>query len=434
MANGTSSWRWEAARPRLSGLWRNGDFLRLWAGETISLFGSQVTALALPLTAVVLLDATPFQMGLLGAAHTIPFLLLALLAGVWVDRRRRRPVLVAANLARAALLGLVPLLASFGLLRIGYLVGIAFLVGAARVFFELAYLSYLPRLVRREELVEANGKLAASASVAEIGGPSLAGALIGVLSAPFALLLDGVSFLVSAASVSRIRRAEPEPEPVGEERRLVREIRDSFGQTFRNRYLLAFAAEAATYNVFWNTMQAVLVLYAVDELGMGAGTLGLVMSVGSAGALAGAVLTGRTAGRFGVGSTMIGSAVVSNVGTLLIPLVAAPNVLGLGLLAAAFFLRGVGMTGCNVQVYAVRQAIIPDRLQGRMNGTYRLLTDGFIPLGALLGGFLGEVIGLQPTLLVGAVGLFFSWVWLFCSPARTLHELPTPDGGEDTEA
>jgi MFS family permease len=214
----------------------------------------------------------------------------------------------------------------------------------------------------------------------------------------------------------------------------VRQIRESFAQTFRNRYLLAFAAEAATYNVFWNTMQAVLVLYTVDELGMGAGTLGLVMSVGSAGALAGALLTGHTAGRFGVGTTMIGSAVISNVGTLLIPLVAAPNGLGLGLLGAAFFLRGVGMTGCNVQVYAVRQAIVPDRSQGRMNGTYRLLTDGFIPLAALLGGFLGEAIGLQPTLMVGAVGLFFSWVWLFCSPVRTLHELPTRDRGEDMGA
>ncbi len=408
---------------RFGRLWRDADFRKLWAGETVSFFGSQLTALALPLTAAVVLGATPAQMGILGAAQTVPFLLLALFAGIWVDRARRRPVLIAANVGRGVLLGVVPVLTVLGALTLHHLYAIAFLVGGCTVFFELAYQSYLPRLVERHDLVEANSKLTASASVAEIGGPGLAGVLVGVLTAPLAIALDALSFLFSAAALARIRRPEPAPAPREPGGGLWQEIGEGVRETVRNRYLLAFAGEAATYNVFWNAINAILVLYAIDELGMSAGTLGLVLSVGSVGALLGALLTGRCALRFGVGNTIVAASVLGAVSTLLIPAAGDAAVGSVALLGLAFFVRGVGVTGCNVHVYAIRQAITPDRLLGRTNAVYRLLTYGFIPLGALLGGFLGEAVGLRSALLAGAIGVSCSWLWLFFSPARQVRAL-----------
>ncbi len=406
------------------GLWADRDFLLLWLGQTVSFLGTEVTRVALPLTAVIVLGASPGQMGLLGAAESVPFLLLTLLAGVWIDRHRRRPILVAANLLRALLLALVPLLAVLGRLRMEHLLAIAFLVGCCTVFFELAYQSYLPRLLPRDRLVEGNGKVAAGTSGAEIAGPGIGAALVGLVTAPLAIVADAVSFLVAGAALSRIRRPEEPPArtPAGVSAR--RQVADGFRVTLRSRYLIAFAGEAATYNVFWNAIQAVLVLFVVRELGLGAGTLGLVLAVGSVGALIGALLTARVAARIGIGRTMIGSAVLSNAGTLMIAFAAGPAPVAILTLAVAFFLRGVGMTGCNVQVYGLRQAIVPDELLGRVNGTYTLLTFGFVPLGALLGGLLGELLGLRPALLVAAAGLFFSWAWLVFSPARGLRELP----------
>ena len=419
----------------LGGLWRDWEFGKLWAGETVSLFGTQITLLALPLAAVSL-GASAFEMGALRAAQWLPFLLLALPAGLWVERRRKRPLLVLSNLGRAALFFVVPLLAFSGVLGVGHLVAVAFAAGACALFFELAYHSYLPRLVRREDLVEANGKLMASMSVSEVGGPGLGGALVGLFTAPFALLFDALSFLVAAAALWRIKRPEPDPSPrqqaEGGTGGAVRELLEGFHATWDNRYLLAFAGEAATYNVFWSAMEAVLLLWAVQELGFTAGMLGLLLAVGSCGALLGAALTTSAARNFGSGITMIGSAIVSNVGTLLIPLapalvatLAPGRVASLAVAAAlgtALFLRGVGMTGCNVQVYAARQAITPDYLMGRVNAVYTVISRGFVPVGALLGGVLGEAIGLRPALVVGASGLFFSWAWLFFSPVRTIRD------------
>jgi MFS family permease len=203
------------------------------------------------------------------------------------------------------------------------------------------------------------------------------------------------------------------------------EVAEGFRETFRNRYLLAFAGEAATYNVAWSAIDALLVLWAVRELGLSAATLGLLLSVGSVGALLGALLTDRLARRIGVGRAMWTSAVVSNAGVLLIPAAAGDSALVLAVLGIAFFLRGLGMTGTNVHTYAIRQAVTPVAMLGRSSAAYRVLTYGFIPLGALLGGLLGETLGLRPALLVAALLLFPSWCWLYFSPARSLRDLPT---------
>lgn len=415
---------------RSGGFLGDREFAKLWAGETASLFGTQVTALALPLAALSL-GASAFEMGALKAAQWLPFALLALPAGLWVDRVRRRPVLVASNLFRAGLLAIVPLLAFSGVLAVWHLLAVSFAVGACAVLFELAYQSYLPSLVGRDELVGANGKLAASDSAAEVGGPGLGGVLVGTLTAPVALLFDALTFLFAAAAAWRIRRPEPKPGRFrGGEGGLRRELLEGFRETFSNRYLLAFAGEAATYNVFWTGMDALFLLWAVRELGLSAGAVGLLISLGACGALLGALLSSGVAGRFGAGATMIGAAVVGSVGTLLIPLapplVAAAlggEVWGRAALGAALFLRGVGITGCNVQVFAARQAVTPDDLLGRVNAVYRLLTHGLVPVGALLGGFLGEAIGLRPALVACACGLFFSWAWLLFSPARSLRDV-----------
>ena len=402
---------------------RDRDFARLWVGESVSAVGTQISLLAIPLVAVQLLHATPGQMGLLGALGTIPYLLFAVVAGVWADRSRKRPLLIGAQIAEALLLLLIPVLALLGVFRLSHLFAIAFALGVAKVLFEVAYQSYLPQLVPRDDLVQANSRLSASASVAEIGGPGLGGLLVSVLTAPFAIVVDAVSFLVSAVAVGRIQRREPAP-VVDRHRRIRTEVAEGFRETVRNRYLLAFAGEAATYNVAWSAINALLVLCAVRELGLSAATLGLLLSVGSVGALLGALLTDRLARRIGVGRAMWTSAVVSNIGVLLIPAAAGHPALVLAVLGIAFFLRGLGMTGTNVHTYAIRQAVTPVAMLGRSSAAYRVLTDGFVPLGALLGGLLGEAIGLRPALLVGALLLFPSWCWLYFSPARSLRTLP----------
>jgi MFS family permease len=404
--------------------------LKFWGGETISLFGSQITLLALPLTAVLLLDATPGQMGILNASQTAPFLLLSLFAGIWVDRKARRPILAISNLARTALLASVPLLFVSNMLRIEYLYVIAFLIGGCMLLFELAYQSYLPRLVDRSDLVEANGKLTATASITEIAGPGLAGLLVEWLTAPLALFIDAATFLIAGINLLLIRRPEPAivPEPG---RSLRNDIAAGFRCLFGNHYIRAVAGEAATNNFFWHGIQAVFVVYAVRELGLTAGDLGIILSISSVGGLVGVFLTVRAARRFRTGPTIIGAVIIKDSATLLLPFIvrstSGPTWMPAALLALTFFIQGMGVTGCNVHTYSLRQALIPDHLLGRTNAAYRLLSWGPIPLGSLLGGFLGTQIGLRPTLLVCAIGLLFTWLWLYYSPIRTMPQIPAAD-------
>jgi MFS family permease len=411
---------------RFGGLWRNADFLKLWTGETISLFGTQITTLALPLTAVLVLSATPVQIGILNAASFAPFLLFSLPAGVFVDRKRRRPILIISNLGRGLLLGLIPLLALLGVLRIEHLIPIAFLVGVLTVFFHLAYHSFLPTLVARDQLVEGNSKLTASESIAEIGGPGLAGLLIQLGSAPFAIFLDAISYLISALSLSLIRAAEPEPERPASRSSMLQEIGEGLRVVFGNRYLRAIAGEAATYNLFWSVIEAVLLIYATRNLALSAGAIGLIFTVGSIGGLLGAFIAEPAARRFGVGLTILTAMAISCVVMLLIPFAPGPGLGSAVLLALVMFITGLGAIVSNVNVISLRQTVTPERLLGRMNASYRFLNYGAIPIGALLGGFLGERIGLQMTLLVGALGISTAWLWVLFSPVRSMRTLPAP--------
>jgi MFS family permease len=411
-----------------SSLWRHRDFLKLWSGETISLFGTQVTVLALPLVAVLTLGVGAQELGLLNAARFAPFILITLLAGAWVDRRRRRPVLVSTNIGRAFLVALVPAAALADVLRIELLYLVGFLAGVLTVFFDVAYQSYLPSLIGRSQLTAGNSRLEASRSAAEVGGPGVGGVLVQVVGAPYALLVDAVSFLVSGLMLSSIEREEPSSSRDAAAPPAWSAIRDGFRFTFSNRYLRPIAGEAATFNLFEQTIMTVFVIYAVRELELSAGLLGLIISVGAAGAFLGAVAAPYPARRYGVGPAIVGSMIVACAVPLALPAIDGRAATVVPLFALVFFLWGLAIAVSNVHVVSLRQAVTPDHLLGRMNASYRFFTYGAIPIGALLGGFLGEAIGVRATLLAGALGLLLALLWIALSSVPRLRELPEPAG------
>ena len=418
----------------LGGLWRSPDFMKMWAGETISFFGQQVAFLALPLAAALTLNATPAQMGILGAAKFLPFIFVTLFAGVWIDRQRRRPILILSNLARAGFLVLIPLFAALGTLRMVHLYVVAFLVGIFQVVFELAYQSYLPSLVERENLVEGNSKLGATWSAAEIGGPGLGGILVELVGAPMAILSNTFGFLISALTLGLIRKPEPRPSPPEVQVNLGRQIAEGFRIVMGNAYLRALAGQGAFFNLFYQVIMTVFILYATGPLGMGAGVLGWVMATGSIGALLGSMGAGYIAARIGVGRTVLGAMAVAAALTLLLPVASGTTIMPKLLLVAAFAGSGFGQAVTNVEVVSLRQTITPNRLLGRMNASYRFVVYGFIPLGSLIGGALGELLGLRMTLLIGAIGLVAALLWIVFSPVPRLFRLPVSADEQEAQA
>jgi MFS family permease len=415
-----------SARVR-GGLWRHSDFVKLWTGQTISQFGSQVSQLAIPLTGALALNASPAQMGLLGAFEFAPFLVLSLFAGVWVDRMRRRPILIIADVGRAVLLGSIPVAALLGILRIEQLYVVGLLAGVLTVFFDVAYQSYLPVLVTREHLVEGNSKLEVSRSVAQIAGPGIAGALVQLITAPMAVVVDALSFVASVVSLLFIHA--PEPEPVrhdGKAGSMWAELREGLAVVLGNPLLRSIAGCTATSNLFGNAMQAIYVLYVTRELGLQPAVIGLIFAVMGPGALLGALLAGGLAKRLGLGTTIVGAIAVMGVSNLLVPLAGGPTFVLIGILMLAAFLAGVCNPVYNVNQVSLRQAITPDRVQGRMNASMRFIVWGTIPVGALLGGGLGQLIGLWPTLAAMAVCSLLAPLWLVFSPVRQLRVQPSP--------
>ena len=413
------------------GLWRHGDFLRLWSAETISQFGSQVSVLALPLVAIIVLEASAFEVALLGVFEYAPFILVSLPAGVWVDRLRRKPILVASDLGRGLALGSIPVAYALDALTIWQLYGVGFVVGFLTVFFDVAYMSYLPSLVDRRQLIEGNSKLEVSRSGAQIAGPGLAGGLVQALTAPVAVLLDAVSFLVSAVFLFRIRR--PESAPTRDERRagpgMKAELKEGLRYVFGHRYLRWIAASTATFNFFGNVMYAVLLVFAVRQLDLSPGVIGAVLMLGNVGYLAGALVADRLARRLGVGPAIIlgGS---GSVGYLLVAL--TPEASPIPFLVVGLAIVAAGVPVYNITQGSFRQAITPERLQGRMNSVMRFIVWGVIPLGALAGGVLASLGGLRFAVAVGAVGSTLAVLPLVLSPVRTLREMPEP--GEEPSA
>ena len=407
-------------------LLRHRDFRLLWGGETVSELGSQVSLLAIPLLAVRTLHATTFEMGLLTAASTAAFLVVGLPAGVWVDRMRRRRVMVVADLGRMLALGSVPVAYALGGLTLAHLFVVTLASGILTVFFDVAYQSYLPALVGREHLVEGNAKLTGSAQVAAVAGPSVAGGLVQAIGSSAAVAADAVSFLASAAAVTAIRSPEPKPQvPQGGHPKLVHDIGEGLRFVFGNALLRAIAATTATSNLFSGVVAAVEIVFLVREVHASPGVIGLLFSMGGIGGVLGAFVAGPMARRFGgVRATIIG--IGGNVGALLIPL----TMPGVGLLFFGFGTFAIGFSAVvyNINQVSFRQRLCPDRLLGRMNATMRFVVWGVLPIGALIGGVLGSVLGLRPTLWIGAAGEALAGVWLLASPLRSMRDFPVTPG------
>ena len=390
----------------------------------VSVLGSQVTTLALPLTAALALDATPAQMGLLGALAYAPAVLVGLVAGVWIDRLRRRPLMVAADLGRAVVLGLVPLAALLDLLRIELLYAVAFFAGALGVLFDTAHGAYVPTLVEGSELVEANAKLSVTGSAALIAGPGLGGLLIQLLTAPVAVAADALSFLVSALCLGAIRTDEPAPAGGRPSPSLAAEVLAGLRLLLRDPILRAFTLAAATLDVGWNALMAVYLLYLTRELGQPATTVGLIFGAGSAGALLAGLVADRLARRLGLGPTLVGSQAGIGLGGMLIVLAIAASAWAVPLLVAAELVQSFAGTVHAVNRGALRQAIVPNHLRGRVGAGGGVVGLGVATAGLLLGGQLGERLGLAPTMVLGASTGLVSFLWLHRSPVRTLRRVP----------
>ena len=413
------------------GLWQHSDFLKLWSAETVSQFGTQFSALALPLTAVIVLHASVFQVAALNVVEFLPFVLVSLPAGVWVDRLPRRPILVLGDLARAGLLISIPIAYAFDALTIWQLFGVGFLVGIATVFFDVAYQSYLPALVDRHQLVEGNSKLEISRSSAQLGGPGLAGLIVDLLSAPVAIVFDAVSFLGSALLIFRIRKAEPPPRhEAGVSRRMRDEIAEGVRYVFRHPYLKNIAACTATFNFFGSMWFAVLLVYAVRVLDLRPAVIGLAFTVANLGALLAAFTAGRISTRLGVGRSIIAASVLGGPMSLVAAFSPHGNI-ALAVLGPAMLVGSFTNVLYNVTQVSLRQTITPGRIQGRMNSVMRFIVWGTIPLGSLLGGALGTWVGLKETLIIGGIGCCLPFLPVVFSPVRSIGDMPEPIEDDD---
>jgi MFS family permease len=418
------SWSLKSLYPR-GGLWRHRDFMNLWVGQTISEFGTQVSQLAIPLVAVLALDASAFEVASLGTVEFMPFIIFTLPAGVWVDRVSRRLVLIVGDLGRALLLVSIPLAYFLDVLTLGQLYAVGFSVGVLTVFFDVAYQAYLPSLVNREQLVEGNAKLQTTVSGAWIAGPGLAGLLIAAIKAPYAILLDSISFLASGAFTAAIRKREQLRVPSGPRPAMRAELWEGLRYVLGHRLLRPQAISTGVSNYFSNVAFSIFVVYAVRSLHLSPAEIGLAFTGFGIGWLLGSLSSTRLGKRFGVGSTTIVGAALSGPGTLLVAL--APKSFPLPLIIAGGVVGGFGSVVYNIQQVSLRQTITPERLQGRMNSVMRFLVWGTIPLGSLTGGALASSIGLRETLVVGAIGGFTSVLPIILSPIRGLETFPEPE-------
>src|SRR6266699_1861799 len=429
-------------------LWRNPNFLKLWTSETISQFGSQFTGLALPLTAIIILSADPVQVGILNFAGSVTWLIFGLVAGVWIDRHRKQRIMVRSNILRGTILALIPITAVLGVItRLGlpFLYAISFCVGFLQVFFDITYQSYLPSLVRRDQLVEGNRNLQASASTAQVTGPTIAGIVISIITAPIAIAIDACSFFASAFALSRIDHEEIIDKEIAKPSVLA-DIREGLHVVLRDSRLRMIAGSTGTSNFFSTALQAIVLLYFVlpSPAGLGVSktlvgvTAGIIFRVASIGALVGVAISGRVAKRIGVGPAIVGSMLIGGLGAIPYYLSGSLTVSPLFTVAGfdvnwnmlaimgGQFITFIGVVVYNVNQVSLRQAIVPLRLQGRMNATMRFLVWGTIPLGGLAGGLLGTFLGLRSAIGIAILGGSLAFLWVLLSPVRSLKEIPAP--------
>lgn len=404
-------------------LWRDRQFLKLWAGETTSAIGSQFGALAIPFLAVSVLAATEFQVGLLGAVGTAAFLLIGLPAGAWVDRWLKRRVMLWADLTRAIALLTIPLVWFTGTLTIWQLLVVAAIVGAATVFFDVAYQSYIPILVPSASISDANAKLETTQQLAHIGGPAASGILLGIVRAPVLIGFDALTYLVSFVSLSLIRDREV-PSPKELRKPLVTEIKEGMAFVFRQPLLRRIVLCTGTSNLFSTTGLTLIPIVVLREVGLSPAAWGIATSVGAVGGLLGALFSARIARLIGQGTVIPLSAITSGLGILLIAAITIAPAAAIPLLIAGEFVLSFSVLVYNIAQVSFRQRICPPPLLGRMNASIRFIVWGVMPIGGLVAGALGTAIGVTPTLWIGAIGVVLSAVFVVFSPLLGMRELP----------
>ncbi|MEO8371514.1 MAG: MFS transporter [Candidatus Solibacter sp.] len=409
----------------LGGLTRNRDFLKLWSGQAISKIGSAITSIGIPLAAATVLGATPWQMGVLTGASGAGVLVFGLFAGAWADRIRRRPIMIAADLGRAALLATIPLAAMLHQLGMPQLYVVATLAGALTVVFDTSYQAYIPSLVGRGELVEANSKLALTGSIADVTGPGLTGLLVQLITAPIAILIDAGSFLLSAVSLWAIRSPEPLPSPpdAGASPDILREIAEGLRAAWRNDVLRALLLRAGLGAFSLGFIGGLYFLFAIRDLHLTAISLGIVVSVGGASSLLGALVAERVQLRFGVGRALIGAAWLTAASMVLVPLARGPVVVSAAFLIASQ-LGDMAWPVYMITETSLMQSITPDHLLGRVSSAVHLLFQGAVPLGAVAGGALAEVIGIRATMFAGSFFYLLVTLWFTFSAVRDVREMP----------
>ncbi len=424
-----------AARRNL--LARSRDYLKLWTAATISLFGTQISLVAIPFIAVLLMDVPPYQVALLGTVQFLPFLLFTLPAGAWVDRLPRRLILVTGDFGRAITLISIPIAYQMGVLTIWQLYLVGFVNGTLTVFFDVADQSFLPAILESDDLVEGNSKLQVSGSAAQIVGQPLGGAMIGLLSAPTAVLLDAISFIASGGLIFWIRAREPKRAPAvptssGPRPEIRSEVAEGLRYVLGHPYLRYIAASTGLSNLFTSIAFATFAIFTYRILGLTAFTVGVIGGVGSIGILVGALVAGRIAARVGVGRTILWAMILSGPATLLAAFAEPEDAIAI-LVASGFLTSFAGVT-YNINQVSLRQAITPERIQGRMNATMRFLIWGTIPIGQIVGGILASTpLGARGALVVGGVLSCFAFVPIMISTVPALRTIPTATTEASTE-
>lgn len=418
----------------LTGIWRNPDFAKLWGSLTITHFGGQVTFLALPLTAALLLHATPFQVGVLTAMGALPYPIFGLFAGVLVDRARKLPVIVAMDVGRGLALLAIPLCAWFGMLTMPVLYAVNFLVGLGGIIGWPAYQVFMTERVGRANLVEANAKIGIADSAAQLLGPGIAGLLIQWLTAPFAVLLDALGFFTSALMLRGIP-ARASDAPKARARSVTREIREGLRAVWRNPTLRALVWSTAVWQVLRHAFVAIVVLFGARALGFSAGRVGLLFMAGGIGSLAAAHLTERLNARYGMGPTMLGGLAGTGVAWLTVASAMGPAWLASILFGGGIFLLDLTAMIFFINYLSLRQAATPDQLLGRVTATMISLTISMAPLGGVAGGWIADHLGLRAAMtIVGACALLLAPLVAWLSPIALLRELPAPQEPAITES
>jgi len=412
----------------MASLWRHADFLKLWAAQAVSAFGSRITREGLPMAAVLTLDATPSQLGILAALGLGPGVVVGLFAGGWIDRSRRRPILIGADLVRMALLLTIPLAGWTGLLAMPQLYVVAALVGAAGVIFAIADHAYLPSLIGRDQLMEGNARLEATDSVAEIGGPALAGLLFQLFSASMAILGNAATYLFSAVLLAFIRTPEPPLKASRKDRHPLEGLVFGARAIWAQPLVRPLLALTVVQSLFGSFFASLYVLMAIRILGLSTGLLGLIIAVGGIGALLGAVMAPVAVKRLGVGPAIIAMGAISAISSVLVPLSPVSTACAVSFLIVAQLLGDSFAVAAMIPAGTLRQSVFPPAWLGRTAAVFHVVRGGMSVAGALLGGLLGQVIGVRQTLLVSAIGLTLAMLIPLFSPLRSLKTIPeTPD-------